>query len=358
MVARKRILFILPYPKGVAPSQRFRLEHYLDAMKSNRMEYTYASFLDKSTWDILYRPGYHFKKIGGVLKGFFRRFLLLFTLFRYHFVFIHREASPIGPPIFEWLITQVWRKKVIYDFDDAIWMSDTSTSNKFVACLKWPRKVSRICRWAQTVTCGNAYLANYASQFQKNTIIIPTVVNTKTKHKRLQNQAVKKIGVGWTGSHSTMPYLNSILPSLKKLQAKIPFVVYIISNRKPEFELPYLHFIEWSKNTEIEDLLSFHIGLMPLEDTEWAKGKCGFKAIQYMALGMPALVSPVGVNPEIVEEGICGFHCTNAEDWERKLEKLLNDESLRIQFGKTARQRIEAKYSVQATVQLFLSLFE
>ncbi|MCH2042652.1 MAG: glycosyltransferase [Saprospiraceae bacterium] len=354
---KKRILLVVPYPRDKAPNQRFRLEHYLEAQEMESLSYTYASFLDHAAWDILYRPGHRFMKIWSVLKGFLRRFFMLFTLFRYDAVLILREATPLGPPIFEWLMAKVFRKKVIYDFDDAIWMSNTSSNNKWIARLKWHQKVKSICKWSTIVVCGNAYLASYAKQYQANTIIIPTVVDTVNQHNRTQDQEAEKISVGWTGSHSTMQYLDAILPILKKLQERYPFRFYVISNKAPEFELPYLEYIAWSSEQEIEGLMNFHIGLMPLEDTEWAKGKCGFKAIQYMALGMPALVSPVGVNATIVEHGITGYHCNTAEDWEQYLTLLLEDSLLRIQLGKAAQAKIEAEYSVNAYKQAFLDLF-
>lgn len=354
---KKRILIVVPYPRDEAPNQRFRLEHYLETQEMESINYTYASFLDEAAWKILYKPGHRFKKIWSVIKGFFIRFFMLFTLFRYDAVFIMREASPLGPPIFEWFIAKVFRKKMIYDFDDAIWMSNTSSNNKWIARLKWHHKVASICKWSSTVVCGNEYLAAYARQYQPNTVIIPTVVDTANKHNQTQNQQTKEISVGWTGSHSTMQYLDVILPILEKLQNKYHFRFYVISNKAPEFELPYLEYVPWSSEQEIEGLMNFHIGLMPLEDTEWAKGKCGFKAIQYMSLGMPALVSPVGVNATIVEHGVTGYHCQTLEDWEKYLVLLLEDASLREQFGKAAQAKIEAEYSVNAYKQAFVDLF-
>ena len=124
------ILILAPYPKGEAPSQRFRFEQYLDILTANGISFQYKPFLTEKAWKILYLPGKHAPKAFWILLGFLKRAALLMTVHKYDYVFIHREASPIGPPVFEWLIAKVCRKKIIYDFDDAIWLANTSEQNK------------------------------------------------------------------------------------------------------------------------------------------------------------------------------------------------------------------------------------
>lgn len=281
----------------------------------------------------------------------------MFRIRKYHYVYIHREAAPIGPPVFEWIIARVYRKKIIYDFDDAIWVPAASTVNKMALHFKYFSKVASICKMAYTVTVGNKYLADFAAQYCKNVVVIPTVVDTGKVHDQLQVHQVANPAVGWTGTLTTLKYLEIVLPVLQRLQEKIDFTFIVISNSDPELPLKNYRFIKWNGASETSDLLTIHIGLMPLYDGDLEKGKCGFKAIQYMALGIPALVSPVGVNADIVDEGMNGFICKTEQDWEDKISLLLQDDSLRSLLGKAAKEKIEEKYSVKATAQSFLRLF-
>ncbi len=354
-----KLLILAPYPENEAPSQRFRFEQYLESIRDKAgLNINYQSFIDTQTWKILYKPGHYSQKIVGILKGFINRFLLLFQLASYHFVFIHREASPIGPPIFEWIIAKIWRKKIIYDFDDAIWLSNTSNNNRIAAAFKWHHKVSAICKWSYKVSVGNQYLADFAKQFNSNVTINPTTIDTEGLHFPTITTKNEKPIIGWTGTHSTMPYLLPILPILDKIAKSHDFQLLVISNQKPSFERPYLEFIPWKKETEILDLQKMNIGIMPLADDQWAKGKCGFKALQYMALRIPAVVSPVGVNTEIVDHGINGFICESDKEWEKSLTLFLSNSSLIEEMADACRQKIVDKYSVLSNTNNFLELFQ
>jgi len=356
-----RILFLTPYPPGRAPSQRFRFEQYLGALEAHGHYYSLAPFLSEETWRILYQPGQATRKALGILSGFGRRIKHLFQAPGYDFVFIHREAAPLGPPVFEWLLTKVLRKRLIYDFDDAIWLANTSEANKVVAGFKWHHKVDSICRWAYKNSCGNSYLAAYARQFNLHTIVNPTTIDTRHLHNKVRDQSTSgPLVIGWTGTHSTLKYLLPIVPVLAQLEAEgLDFEFHVISNQPPEFAQPLrsLRFVPWQKSTEIADLLMFNIGLMPLEDDKWAQGKCAFKALQYMALGIPALVSPVGMNTEVVQDNENGYICREPADWHLRLRQLLTDAQHRQLLGRAARQTIEQRYSVVANTPNFLQLF-
>jgi glycosyltransferase involved in cell wall biosynthesis len=352
-----KILFVVPYPEGKAPSQRFRFEQYLHFLDAKGWHYKLASFLDTQTWNILYKPGHTVAKALGILKGFLKRGFLLFSVPFYDYIFIHREATPVGPPWFEWITAKVLRKKIIYDFDDAIWLSNTSENNKIAANLKWHHKVADICKWAYKVSCGNSYLRDYALQFNPNAFVNPTTIDTLNLHNQLKDQKTARVVIGWTGTHSTMKYLDPLVPVLRELEQKYDFDFCVISNQAPDFLLKSLVYKPWKKDTEIADLLQFNVGVMPLEDDKWAKGKCAFKALQYMALGIPALVSPVGMNLEVVDNGVNGSICRTPEEWYSMLELLIKDETLRAGFGKAARLKIEKHYAVAANRGSFLGFF-
>lgn len=351
------VLFLIPYPLGVAPSQRFRFEQYFSALEKNKISYVAVPFLDDKVWDVLYAKGNFGHKIFAVLKGFVKRYLLLFSLHKYEYVFIHREAAPVGPPILEWLIAKVFRKKIIFDFDDAIWLANTSESNKVFSVLKFYGNTKSICKWAYKVSCGNDYLCNFAKQFNSNVVYNPTTIDTENYHNKSKQTTNHKLVIGWTGSHSTVQYLDDLIPVFKELENDFGFELCVISDRKPEFELKSLNFIQWKKETEIEDLLCFDVGIMPLRDDKWSNGKCGFKALQYMSLGIPALISPVGVNTKIVDHDVNGFICNTNDDWKNYLSLLFSDKNKLNELSARTREKIVNNYSVKSNTDNFLLLF-
>jgi glycosyltransferase involved in cell wall biosynthesis len=187
----------------------------------------------------------------------------------------------------------------------------------------------------------------------------PTTIDTEHLHNKVRDQAAPgRLVIGWTGTHSTLKYLDQVVPALAQLEAEgLDFEFRVISNQPPTLPLRSLVFIPWRKETEIADLLEFHVGIMPLEDDMWAKGKCAFKALQYMALGIPALVSPVGMNTEVVQNDYNGYVCTTPADWENRLRQLLANPNLRQHLGLAARATVVERYSVRANTPNFLSLF-
>jgi glycosyltransferase involved in cell wall biosynthesis len=357
----KKIFFLVPYPFGIAPGQRFRYEQYLDALKEKGFTIELHSFLSDRTYTILYTKGNSIQKIWGVIKGFFGRLLLLPKLSSATYIFIFREATPVGPPVFEWIIAKVLKRKIIYDFDDAIWLTDRKKESMFLRIVKWRSKVAFICSWSYKVSCGNEYLCDYARQFAKHVIYNPTTIDTEKLHTRDLYSIKKnpdKIVIGWTGSHSTLKYLKTIESELATLEKKYPTLeLLVIADRKPELALRNLKFIPWSFEKEITGLLEADIGIMPLPDDEWAKGKCGFKALQYLALEIPAVISRVGVNVNIVEPGQNGFLCSASHEWITSLEHLIADETKRQAFGKSGRQKVIEEFSVLSNTQNFLNLF-
>ncbi|MFB9864452.1 glycosyltransferase [Rufibacter immobilis] len=360
MMKIKQVLFWIPYPSGEAPSQRFRFEQYFSALDQHGIGYKLAPFLDENTWHILYLPGKVMRKAWGIFTGFLRRlWQVLLVVPQYDFVFVHREAAPLGPPIFEWLTAKVWGKKLIYDFDDAIWLANTSEQNKIAAGLKWHQKVNSICKWAWKVSCGNRYLCTYAAQFNAQVVHNPTTIDTVNLHNPdlYPQQQKERIVIGWTGTHSTMPYLLPLVPVLQRLEQEFDFEFCVISNQNPLLPIRSFSFRKWSKESEIADLRYFDIGVMPLTDDKWAKGKCGFKALQYMSLEVPTLVSPVGVNTEIVEHGVNGYICATPEEWETYLRQLLTRKANSRTLGIAARETVEARYSVKSNAENFVQLF-
>jgi glycosyltransferase involved in cell wall biosynthesis len=355
------ILFLVPYPINEAPSQRFRFEQYLDILQEEGHSYRVQSFLDLHNWRHFAESGKMFLKIIMLLKGLIRRLLILTRLSDFDIVFIHREAAPVGPPVFEWLIAKLFRKKIIYDFDDALWLTDRKQESFFFKTIKWRSKIKAICRWSYKVSGGNDFLCNYARQFNQRVIYNPTTIDTESLHRPDHFSALpgKEVIIGWTGSHSTVKYLKQIEPALRDIENLFPSVKFIaIADQKPELNLHSLTYKPWRIDTEIKDLNEFDIGIMPLPDEEWSKGKCGFKALQYMALEIPTVASPVGVNTAVIDQGINGFLALSREDWKKYLSLLITDKELRRDVGKRGRQKVTDHYSVCSNAATFLSLLE
>jgi len=355
-----RILFVVPYPTGVAPSQRFRFEQYFNLLTQHHIDFEIQSFWNIAAWNILYSEDKIWAKTILFIKGLKRRIQLLFSLTDFDFVFIHREAMPIGPPFFEWFIAKICKKKIIYDFDDAIWLLNTSSENKAIGFLKWHQKTKSICRWSYKVSCGNDYLIKFAQQYNQRTVLNPTTIDTVSLHVSTQKKVAKKniFTVGWTGTHSTLKYLDQIIPILEIISNKYPHLEFnIIADKPPSFNYAFVRFTTWTKENEIDDLNQFDIGVMPLFDDPWSKGKCGFKALQYMALGIPTLASPVGVNSKIIDHGINGFLCSTENEWINCLEKLIANDDLRMAIGQQGRKKITDHYSALSNSSNFLSLF-
>lgn len=353
-----KLLFLVPYPLEKSPSQRFRFEQYFDTLVDKGHTIEVQSFLTDFGWNIIYSDGHRFKKALAVISGFARRFVVLPMAARADFIFIHREAAPLGPPAFEWIIARILRKKVIYDFDDAIWMTDRTNEGSLARALRHRSKVGSICRWSYKVSCGNEFLCDYARRFNQHVVYNPTTIDTRY-HLAKSKSRPERITIGWTGSHTTLKYLSMIVPVLIDLENKFPGLDFlVIANKKPDLPLKSLKFLQWNETTEIDDLNKIDIGIMPLPDDEWSKGKCGFKALQYMSVAIPTIASRVGVNTRIIENDVNGFLCSTAEEWRNAIERLIHDEQLRERIGQQGKSTVEKNYSVTSNTSNFLSLFE
>jgi glycosyltransferase involved in cell wall biosynthesis len=350
--------FWVPYPIGVAPSQRFRVELFLPDLEKAGYSFRLLTFLDEKAWDILYKPGKGFLKAWGTVKGFFRRIAHLFQSIKADFIFIHREATPLGPPVFEWLLAKVFRKKIIHEYDDAIWIPGGEEISFMKKWLKAAWKIKYIVKWSYKVAAGNKFLCDYARQYNSSVFFIPTVVDAERGHYRQRDQHEgNRVVVGWTGTHTTLHNLEVIEGVIPELKKEIDFDFLIISNKPPQWNFDFIY-KQWELATEQDDLLKMHIGIMPLKEGPWFEGKCGFKLIQYLACGIPAIASPVGVNSKIILHGKNGFIANTPEEWKYYLKTLINDTELRTQMGKNGRGHIIKEYSLKSYANEFINLFE
>jgi glycosyltransferase involved in cell wall biosynthesis len=277
----------------------------------------------------------------------------------YDIIFIYREALMTRSIYFE----KQFRKskaKIVFDFDDAIWHFDISDANKKLGWLKDPSKTAKIISLSDLVIAGNNYLADYARKYSQNVVVIPTTIDTDYHKEAILYSDRRTICIGWTGSHTTIKHFEFAVPFLKKLKQKYGDKIYfkVIGDSSYKNTELGITGITWNKENEIKELSTFDIGIMPLPDDEWAKGKCGLKGLQYMALEIPCIMSPVGVNCEIISDGINGYLAKNNKEWVEKISLLIENNELRKQIGVHARKTVEEKYSVESQKEKYLNLFK
>ena len=354
-----RVLILCPYPLGISPGQRFRFEQYLGILRERDVHIDVRPFLDMDTMRILYKPGHMVQKMSGVISGFVRRLLTLPRVFAYDYIFVHREATPIGPPFVEAILFMLGRK-VIFDFDDAIFISKTSKVNRIVAFAKWSSKIRFITRHSAKVAVCNNYLVNWVKQYNKNAVLLPTTIDLDY-HRPIAKPplAARRPVIGWTGTQSTMVYLELVREALVELQARYDFEFRVICDVDPQFpELKNYRFIKWALASEIEDLAGMDVGIMPVPQGEWEQGKVGFKAIQYSGVAAVPVVSSTGSGHEVVLHGRTGFVVDNDKaSWVNALSLLLEDPGQLEAMGQAAREYIDTRYSVRSQVPTYLALF-
>jgi glycosyltransferase involved in cell wall biosynthesis len=356
---RGSILILCPYPPGTGPSQRFRFEQYIATLVAHGFDVEQRAFWDEPTWRILYKPGHLLPKLRGLLAGFGRRLGDLARARRADYVFIHLEAAPVGPPLIEWMLFAM-RKKIVYDIDDAIFIARTSRENWLASRLRFRSKVGFIAKHAYKVITVNAFLRDWARRYHPQATVVPTTIDP-TYHRPLpeQRDPARRPVIGWTGTKSTMHYLDLVRPVLTRLAAMRDFDLLVIADDDPGFpELANYRFVPWRKETEIDDLMRIDIGLMPVPDDLWVRGKVGFKAIQYAALEIPAVVSDIGSGRDVVDDGITGRVVPNDEDaWVQALTELIDDPARRRRLGTAARDKILSYYATSAQADTYVRLF-
>ena len=354
----KRVLFIASHRINRAPGQRFRFEQYFTFLSKNGFECDLSYLVSAKDDSKIYQRGNYSYKLYFFLKSIFIRIKNIQEIDKYDIVFIFREALMTKSIFFEKYLHKK-SKKLIFDFDDSIWLENVSNANSFFKWMKNPDKTKTIIEYSTMIFAGNKYLANYASKYNKNVKIVPTTIDTLI-YKRTQTKEKSSLIIGWSGSITTIKHFEFALPFLKKIKEKYGDSVSIKVIGDKDYFNKDLEIIglPWNKETELSDLSSFDIGIMPLPNDEWSKGKCGLKGLQYMSLGIPTLMSPVGVNSEIIEDGVNGFLCDHIDEWVDRISQLIESPELRNKIGANGKQSVETKYSVNVWKHKYLNYFE
>ncbi|KKQ78307.1 MAG: Glycosyl transferase group 1 [Parcubacteria group bacterium GW2011_GWC2_38_7] len=351
-----RILFLVPYPQEGA-SNRYRVEQYLPYLKREGIRYSLRPFWSACAYRSLYKNGHYFRKLFFFMCGTTSRIFQIFGIAGYDLVFIHREAYPIGGAFFETIIS-ILKKPIIFDFDDAIFLPASSRPNNFIERFKNPNKVASIIKRSKYVISGNSFLADFALRYNRSITVIPTPIDTD-KYYPDNRSPGNKIVIGWIGSATTLDFLKSMREVFVRLSKEFSNIRFkIVGGDFSILGLSNIISKPWSLVEEIEDLKGFDIGIMPMPDNDWTSGKCGFKAILYMSMGIPCVCSAVGVNKEIILDGNNGFLANSEEEWIKKLSLLVRDAELRKRLGDAGRKTAIDRYSLKANAPKYLDVLK
>ncbi|MGQ9647385.1 MAG: glycosyltransferase family 4 protein [Thermodesulfobacteriota bacterium] len=275
------------------------------------------------------------------------------ALRRYDILYIHRR---LFPPIEFWYLRKR-AKRIIYDFDDALMYRSSGPRH--------PRSFSRRFRFAYMmkhvnfIVAGNQFLKSQATPYNPNVEVIPTSIDLSRYSVKKGYHSEGPITIGWLGSSSTLKYLRSLLPTLERMFNRHPhFQLKIVCDQfLDSSDLPIIK-KRWSSEEEEDDLKSFDIGIMPLSDDLWSRGKCGLKILQYQSVGVPVVCTPVGVNRDIIEDGLNGFWAQDEVQWEQGLLKLVREEGLRREMGLEGRKTVERGYSLEVSAPRILEVLK
>lgn len=346
-----KVLGLASYPIEAAAT-RYRLAQFAGPLADRGITLTIRPFLDSKLFEMLYQRGAVPRKLIALAKSALRRLKDVSLLNQAQVVLVQREAMIFGPPVIEWLTVRVLKRPMVLDLDDATYVSYTSPTYGSVGTkLKWFSKTDDLIRWASVVTCGNRAIADYAESKGATTRIIPTVVDTDIFRPVTKSPSAVVV-LGWIGTHSTFPYLETIFPVLQDLAQTHDFKLKIVGAGKDAVDIPGVEVenLEWKLEREVEDFQSFDIGLYPIDSTlyaeKWASGKSGFKAIQYMAVGIPYVAAPVGAMKDIGEAGVTHFLAVTNDEWREALAMLLSDHELRGEMGAAGRSHVVQHYSL------------
>lgn len=335
------------------------LTRYGNLAASTRQRFVqYQPYLRQMGFDMVPCPllddGYLQRQYSGERMGrgqiaacYLRRLRWLLSRPDVDLIWLNYDLFPFLPGLAEQLL-RVPGKPVVFDLDDAIFHKYDLHPNPLVR-VALGRKLHSTIGASQMALCGNAYLADYARPLCRRTEIVPTVLDTDVYVPSQDREARSgPVRIGWIGTPSTWnEYMVDLLPMLAQVAAASDARLAVMGAAHKTIEAPFVDFLGWTEAGEVPFLQTLDIGIMPLTDTPWARGKCGYKLIQYMACGLPVIASPVGVNAEIVENGVNGFLVSSEAEWREALGLLLRDPELRHRMGRAGRLTVEARYSLQ-----------
>jgi len=348
MAAIRAVAFV-PYPLGTAPSQRFRLEQWQPRLLERGITLEFRVFAPPSLVRQLRQTGQTLRKAASLAKTLFAQYRQLPVQSSFDLAIVHRSMSLVGPALLERRLSAIF--PFVYDFDDAIHLANTSDVNRAFGWLKFPEKTAQICGLARAVTVGNNYLAGFARRHNRDVTIVPSSVDTTVYTPGPPRPPRSKPVVGWMGSSTSQALVEPFAPLLAQLSSA-GLTIRLVSDRRPNFSFPF-EWKAWSAETEVDELRDFDLGIMPLPDTEWAKGKCAMKILQYMGVGIPSIGSALGGNLEVIRDGENGLLATSNDDWMAKIKRIAREPDLAQRLGAAGRETVVSHYSSDVCADRF-----
>ena len=345
MSKRIRVLCLTPYPTSNA-SVRLRIEQQVPELRRLGVELTLSPFLDAQGMSVVFQRGHVLAKAAAVIRGFIRRAGDVRRFGRFDVLFVYRESTPFGPAFVERL-AGARRMAIVHDFDEAIFIPNIHPANRAWAWLRDFGRPARISAMATAVTVQNDYLAEFARRWNPRVTVVPTPVDTDGRHPR-SNRHSGPVVIGWLGSETTAPYLRIVDDVLGRLSEESDVIVRVVGGAYQNPRVRRLDVRDFSLAREQSDLEEFDIGILPEPDDPWTRGKGGYKALLYMAVGIPVVASRVGVNTDIVTDAETGFCVSTTEEWIAALRRLVGDPPLRERMGAAGRARVIERYSIKA----------
>ena len=353
MKNKNRLLFLTKYTRNGANS-RYRSYQYFPYLQNAGYSIEAIPLFDDIYLKNIYLNKRHY--VNDIIRCYFRRIIKLFSLKRFDLVVIEAELFPYIPPFFEYFLI-LNKIPYVLDYDDAIFHH---YDKNFVAKLFLGRKIPYIAKHAKAIVVGNNYLANYFKKYNQNVFLIPTVIDLK-KYPDKKLPLPKPFTIVWIGSPYTEDYLVEIYDAFLRFSKNYDFRLLLIGashNIKRKLKNLPIEIVKWSEETEVRSLQKGNVGIMPLPDNKWSKGKCGLKLIQYMGCFLPVIASPIGVNNEIVINKLNGYLAYSNEDWYNAFIKIFDDKHLQIKMGHEGRKIVEKKYSIQIIHEKYLNLLD
>lgn len=313
---------------------------------------------------VLFDDAYIQKKYRGgfpvlqVIRAYFNRTWRLLSSRKFDVIVIEKELFPYLPPFSEWLL-KVFGIPYVLDFDDAIFHNYDKSTNALVR-LFFQKKIDKIMKWSSGVVVGNDYLKNRAIEAKAGFItLIPTVVDLKRYEESNHSHNPKeRMVIGWIGSPSTFQYLRQIEAVLEKAVSQWNVAICIVgANESLSFQ-DHVSYVDWTENTEVSSIMNFDVGIMPLDDSPWSKGKCAYKLIQYMACKLPVIASPVGANKEVVAHGINGYLAATEAAWLECIGDYLQNPSKREEHGKKGFEKVQKEYNLDQATKRWLGVLK
>src|SRR5690606_14877295 len=311
-------------------------------------------------WNIIYKPGRTFEKVSWTLWGYLIRIFDLLRAPFYDVVFVNLWVTPLGLPLYERLLF-FFNTQVIYDRDDMLYVGKTDSQKvSLIQRLKGRKKPLVLIKHARYVIVCTPSLEEFAlklNKFQKVADISSTFDTDRFIPVKNYNQNSPVI-IGWTGTHSTLPFLDSLQPVLSSLANERNFELLVIANKEYQMEGVPTRFKFWSADTEVEDLHKIDIGLYPIPADDWSLGKSSLKALTYMSIAIPFVATAFGTNFRIMEQGVHGYLAATPEEWKSSLTTLIDDVALRQRMGLEGRKRVVERFSVEANFPVYKMIFD